>query len=237
MESVVTGNTLQLLLTRNHLQANRLLHVRVSEVIDWLARSSSSFNKKGTRGISLKSEKTNKLTSQSIVPHLWPHSHLNLAYNATDQNYDKLTHRMYPHPPAILPDTITLQFSCITQYTWSAVQEFHVVVLFVIECTCWVDPSAHLESHVYPTPKPPLNSALPVNQVQFYLGFPEQQVYARQRSLWDDQKWKKMTTNIFAHICLTFKLQLWMPLLSRCPEFCLIILLRRFPIYEFYPTI
>ena len=47
---------------------------------------------RSTRGkLCLKSGKTTKLTSRVVVPQLWPHSQLSLAYVPKDKGYDELT--------------------------------------------------------------------------------------------------------------------------------------------------
>ena len=47
----------------------------------------------GTSGkkLQLKSGKTTKLTSHVVLPHLWPHSQLSLAYESKDKSYDEQT--------------------------------------------------------------------------------------------------------------------------------------------------
>jgi len=71
---------------------------RVSTEIDRLGLSLSeaedegvASNKKHARGKKLRSGKTAKLTSRVVVPQLWPHSYLSLAYVSKDRNYDELT--------------------------------------------------------------------------------------------------------------------------------------------------
>ena len=85
--------------TINQLRADPVLTERVSAEIDRLGLSSSdsedegvaSNTKKHSRGKKLRSGKTAKLTSRVIVPQLWPHSYLSLAYVSKDRYYDELT--------------------------------------------------------------------------------------------------------------------------------------------------
>ena len=86
-------------MTINQLRADPVLTERVSAGIDRLGLSSSdsedkgvaSNTKKHSQGKKLRSRKTAKLTSRVIVPQLWPHSYLSLAYVSKDRNYDELT--------------------------------------------------------------------------------------------------------------------------------------------------
>ena len=142
--------------TINQLCADPVLTERVSAKIDRLRLSLSdskdkgvaSNTKKHSRGKKLRSGKTAKLTSRVIVPQLWPHSYLSLAYVSKDRNYNELTLAEFAAgyasilqletlPPdeqtARLYHLVVLMY-LVTQFAWPAVREFYTVVLFEIEC-------------------------------------------------------------------------------------------------------
>ena len=112
----------------------------------------------------LKSGKTTKLTSRVVLPQLWPHSQLSLAYVSKDKSYHELTIAEFSAGYASILKLPSLSESersarldhfiglmyLVTQFTWSAVREFHAAVLFEIECgrARWGDSFADLESRL-----------------------------------------------------------------------------------------
>ena len=157
--------------TIKDLCADPALTARVSAEVDRLGLSSSdsedkdgASNKKSARGTKLRSGKTAKLTSRVVTRQLWPHSFLSLAYVSKDWNYDELTlaefaagdasilqlKRLSPDERTGCLDHFIVLMYLVTQSDWPAVQEFHVAVLFEIECgrARWGDSFAHLESQL-----------------------------------------------------------------------------------------
>ena len=141
--------------TINQLCADPILTERVSAEIDRLGLSSSdsedegvASNKKHARGKKLRSGKTAKLTSRVVVPQLWPHSYLSLAYVSKDRNYGELTLAEFaagyasvlqlktlPPDERLAPlDHFVVLMYLVTQFAWPVVREFHAAVLFEIEC-------------------------------------------------------------------------------------------------------
>ena len=174
--------------TINQLRADPVLTERVSAEIDRLGLSSSdsedegvaSNMKKHSRGKKLRSGKTAKLTSRVIVPQLWPHSYLSLAYVSKDRNYDELTLAEFAAGYASIlqlktlpPDERTARLDhfvvlmyLVTQFAWPAVREFHAAVLFEIECgrARWGDSFAHLESRLLRATGKPVSNPSPSRQ-------------------------------------------------------------------------
>ena len=138
------------------LRSNPALSARVNEELERLGFSSSESEDeenpptRGARGkkLQLKSGKATKLTSRVVLPQLWPHSQLSLAYVSKDKSYDELTIAEFSAGYASilkLPSLSETERSArldhfiglmylVTQFTWSAVREFHAAVLFEIEC-------------------------------------------------------------------------------------------------------
>ena len=108
-------------MTINQLRADPILTERVSAGIDQLGLSSSdsedegvAFNtKKHSRGKKLWSGKTAKLTSRVIVPQLWPHNYLSLAY--VSKTPEERTARL---------DHFVVLMYLVTQFAWPTVREF-----------------------------------------------------------------------------------------------------------------
>ncbi|XP_015780678.1 PREDICTED: uncharacterized protein LOC107358583 [Acropora digitifera] len=174
--------------TINQLRADPVLTERVSAEIDRLGLSSSdsedegvaSNTKKHSRGKKLRSGKTAKLTSRVIVPRLWPHNYLSLAYVSKDRNYDELTLAEFAAGYASILQLKTLPLDertarldhfvvlmyLVTQFAWPAVGEFHAAVLFEIECgrARWGDSFAHLESRLLRATGKPVSNTSPLRQ-------------------------------------------------------------------------
>ncbi|XP_074608450.1 uncharacterized protein LOC141861123 [Acropora palmata] len=174
--------------TINQLRADPVLTERVSAEIDRLGLSSSdsedegvaSNTKKHSRGKKLLSGKTAKLTSRVIVPQLWPHSYLSLAYVSKDRNYDELTLAEFaagyasilqlktlpPEERTARLDHFMVLMYLVTQFAWPAVREFHAAVLFEIECgrARWGDSFAHLESRLLRATGKPVSNTSPLRQ-------------------------------------------------------------------------
>lgn len=115
-----------------------------------------------------------------IVPQLWPHSYLSLAYVSKDRNYDELTLAEFAAGYASIlqlktlpPDERTARLDhfvvlmyLVTQFAWPAVREFHATVLFEIECgrARWGDSFAHLESRLLRATGKPVSNPSPSRQ-------------------------------------------------------------------------
>jgi len=149
---------------------NPALSARINEELERPGFSSSESEEnpptRGARGkkLQLKSWKTTKLTSRVVLPQLWLHSQLSLAYVSKDKSYDKLTTAEFSAGYASILKLPSLSetersarldhFIClmylVTQFTWSAVREFHAAVLFKIECgrVRWGDSFTDLETHL-----------------------------------------------------------------------------------------
>ena len=154
------------------LRSDPTLSARVAVELEHLGFSSSDYSEdeeeqpSRNRGkkLRLKSGKTTKLTSRVVKPQLWPHSQLSLAYVSKTKTYDELTIAEFSagyasilklpslsetERSARLDHFIVLMY-LVTQFNWSAVREFHVAVLFEIECgrAHWGDSFADLETRL-----------------------------------------------------------------------------------------
>ena len=128
----------------------------------------------------MRSGKTVKLTSRVVVPQLWPHSYLSLAYVSKDRNYDELTlaefaavHASILQLKTLPPDERSARLDhfvvlmyLVTQFAWPAVREFHAAVLFEIECgrARWGHSFTHLESPLLRATGKPVSNSSPSRQ-------------------------------------------------------------------------
>ena len=169
--------------TLKDLHTNPLVTSKVEQFLSQLDDSSSEESEvedktktKSTRGRrhALRSGKASKLTSRVVNPQLWPHSHLSLLYVSKDKKYDLTLAEFAAGYTAILqrptlwPRELRARIVHLsslmylaTQFIWSSVRDFHVAVLFEIECgrADWGDSFTHLETRILQAPVKPSSRA------------------------------------------------------------------------------